>query len=458
MFVTACSGDAPKLLSFLPSEESTADFNGKEFKIVGLYREGVSEVSPLKYENEYSDMLLEHYDRVGKKFNISIVTDGSETIKDDITIKSSTGDKYADIIDDGLSTILEIYNSDILMELTQVIDYSELTSGKYGTETQISAATLKRNTGDEHFGFVAAYWGIPTPKFANAGYFNPDFISIYNLPNPYELIENNDWTWDVFEDMCIAVQSEGLDPADDSDDTYGIAEDPDQNYVSKAAFNSNDANLVQYNEDSDLYEFSLDAPNVVETMEWLQDLYNNGGLKLISGLTGNDSIGNVVNNFIEGRSMFMVEHTYHGTTDRESLAYRAGFEFSWMPFPKGPSAIEYNYGASVSGADRFFGIPAIGADEDILRVVIPELFSQFEGLEPHEWRDYFSIGMFFSDESQDWFFKMYDNVTNNYDYLTGFFNSSYSARTIDGDKSIAEILQSYAVMGQREIDENLNVK
>ena len=48
-------------MSFLPETESNADFNGKEFKIVGLYREGIAEVAPVSFENAYSDMLIEHY-------------------------------------------------------------------------------------------------------------------------------------------------------------------------------------------------------------------------------------------------------------------------------------------------------------------------------------------------------------------------------------------------------------
>ena len=461
LFSTLCacsSGITPELLSFIPEVETDADFGGKEFKIVGLYREGIIEIAPVKYESEYYDKLLDHYDAVGKKFNLKIIAVGSNNITEELTLKSVGGDRYADIVDDSLSGALNNYNSDLTLEVTDIIGYSELHSGKYGTETQLDSVTLKRANGDETFAFVAAYWGLPTPKFANAGYFNPDFIGAYNLTNPYELLENDQWTWKVFEDMCVAVQSEGSDPADELDDIYGIAEDPDQNYLAKTAFASNDANLVNYNPDTDMYEFSLEDPAAEETLEWLKKMYDNGGLRIISGLTTNTSIGNVVNNFIEGRAMFMVEHTYHGTTDRESLAYRAEFEFSWIPFPKGPSATEYNYGASVSGADRYFFFPSVGADEDRLKIVVPYLFNSFEGLGEYDWRDYFSFGMFFSDESQEWFFYMYDNVTNNYDFLTGFFNTSYSASAIQGKKSISEILQTYGTSGQKEVDKYLNDK
>lgn len=457
--LTACSsGTSPELMSFNPLVETDADFSGKEFKIVGLYREGIVEISPLKYESEYYDMLLDHYDAVGKKFNLKIVTSGSDKITDEITLKSAGGDLYADIVDDSLSTALNLYNSDLTMNVIDVLGYSELRSGKYGTDTQLDSVTLKRLTGEETFGFVAAYWGLPTPKFANAAYFNPDFVGTYNLANPYELLENDKWDWAVFEDMCVKVQSEGNDPADELDDIYGIAEDPDQNYVAKTAFASNDANLVSYNPSTGEYEFSLDDPAAEETLQWLNKLFNNGGLRIVSGTTGNSTIGNVVNNFTEGRAMFMAEHTYHGTTDRESLAYRADFEFSWIPFPKGPSAEAYNYGASVSGADRYFFFPSVGADEDRLSIVVPYLFNSFEGLNEYDWREYFSIGMFFSDESQKWFFHMFDNVTNNYDYLTGFFSTQYTANAIQGKKSIAEILQSYSTTGQNEINNKLNVK
>ena len=459
-FFTACSGGtAPELLSFMPEVETSADFGGKEFKIVGLYREGVAEIAPVSFENEYSDMLLEHYKTVGDKFNLKIVAEGSETISDDIQLKATVGDKYADVIDEGLGTILDLYNSDIILDVNSILDYSELYSGKYGTEAQLQASTLRRTTGDEVFAFQAAYWGIPTPKFSNAGYFNPDMVSVFNLENPYELIETNDWTWDKFEAMCIACASDGLDPSTEDDDTYGVAENPDHGYVTRAAFASNNVDVVTFNEETGLYEFNLDTPKSKETIEWIKELYDKGGLKIISGETGNSSIGNVVNNFIEGRAFFLVEHTYHGTTDRESLAYKADFDFSWIPFPMGPNATSYSYGASVSGADRYFALPSVSADEEMLTIVIPELFSQFDGLSEYEWRDYFSIGMFFSNESQSWFFHMFDNITNNYDYILSFFtDTAYLPKIITGEKTMSQVLESYKNVGQKELNEDLNVQ
>lgn len=456
---TACSGDAPELLSFIPEVETNADFGGKEFKIIGLYREGVAEIAPVSFENEYSDMLLDHYKTVGDKFNLNIVAEGSESISDDIQIKASVGDKYADIIDEGLVTILDLYNADFLLDVDTIIDHSELYSGKYGTETQLQASTLRRNTGDIVFAFQAAYWGVPTPKFSNAGYFNPDMVAMFNLENPYELLETDNWTWDKFETMCIACASDGVDASTEDDDTYGVAENPDHGYVTRAAFASNDVEFVTFNEETGLYEYNLDTPKSKETIEWIKGLYDKGGLKIISGETANSSIGNVVNNFIEGRSFFLVEHTYHGTTDRESLAYSANFDFSWVPFPKGPDATAYNYGASASSADRYFAFPAVAADEDMLVTVIPELFEPFDGLSEYEWRDYFSIGMFFSEESQNWFFHMFDNITNNYDFILSFFSdTAYLPKILTGEKTMAQVLESYKAVGQSELNEYLNAK
>ncbi len=456
---TACSDSEVELKDFIPSGEVKLDFKGKEFKIVGLYREGIAEVAPVAYENMYSDMLIEHYNAISDKFNIKIITEGSDSISDDMQIKASTGDKFADIIDEGLYTLLDLYNADYIMEVSNIIDYSDLHSGKYGTESQIEGSTLRRKNGDEVFGFQAAYWGIPTPKFSNAGYFNPDMVKKFNLEDPYELIENGDWTWDVFAKMCINCASDGTDPSSDTDDTYGVAENPSHGYVTRAALASNNVEIVSYNEDSGLYEYNLDTPEFASTIEWVRDLYNKGGLKIIEGETGNSSIGNVVNNFIEGRSFFMVEHTYHGSTDRESLAYKADFNFSWIPFPKGPDAVDYAYGASVSGADRYFAFPAVGVDEDMLMSVVPSLFSQFDGLTEFEWRDYYSIGMFFDEKSEYWFYHMYDNLTNNYDYTLSFFSDDARlAKVLSGEKTLAQSLDEYLTVGQSEIDEYLNVQ
>ncbi len=458
-FFSACSEGVPELLSFIPEVEPEVDFGGKEFKIIGYYREGVAEIAPINFEAEYSDMLLEHYKTVGNKFNLNIVAQGSTTISDDVQINASVGDKYADIIDSNLITALDLYNAGFILNVDSVIDPSELYSGKYGTRERLQSSTLRRKTGDIVFAFQAAYWGIPSPKFANAGCFNPDLISTFNLENPYELIENGNWTWDRFESMCIACSSDGLDSTSSNDDIYGVAEDSSWGHVTKSALASNDVDIVLYNEETGAYELDLDTPKSREALEWVKNLYDQGGLRVISGSTENSYVRNVVNNFIEGRSLFLVEHTYHGTSDRESVAYRANFDFSWIPFPKGPSATNYNYNAAVHSTDRYFAFPSVAADEDMLTTVVPELFSPFDGLSEDKWRDYFSIGMFFSEDSQEWFFHMFDNVINNYDYILSFFtDTQYLSKIITGDKTVSQALESYKPIGQKELDENLNVK
>ncbi len=453
-FFTACAGEEVALLSFMPEDEEVIDYGGKEVKIVGYWRDGVLEISPVRIESQYGDMLLDHYDAIGKKFNIKI-NHSDVFSSNNFILNASTGEYYADIIDNSLGNLIDLYNSGLVMNVLNIIDYPELHSGKYGTESQLGAVTVRKPTGNETYGFIAAHWGIPTPKFSNACYFNPDFVESFELPNPYELLENDSWTWDVFSDMCIAVQTQGADPTTEDDDTYGIAEDPEQNYVARAAFASNDADLVKYDETAGKYLFSLSGPNVSETLEWLRNLYEKGGLRTVSGWK-TTTIGNAVNNFIEGRVLFMVEHTYHGTTDKESLSYNAGFDFSWIPFPKGPSGVNYNYNASISNNDRFFFMPSIGTEESCLRNIVPSLFSAFEGLEGYDWREFYSVGMFFNEESEKWFFHMYDNVENNYDFATGFFDSGYTFSAIKGSKSIAEAIQSFMPYGQSKIDKYLN--
>ena len=91
--------------------------------------------------------------------------------------------------------------------------------------------------------------------------------------------------------------------------------------------------------------------------------------------------------------------------------------------------------------------------------VVPSLFSQFDGLTEFEWRDYYSIGMFFDEKSEYWFYHMYDNLTNSYDYTLSFFSDDARlAKVLSGEKTLAQSLDEYLTVGQSEIDEYLNVQ
>ena len=93
----------------------------------------------------------------------------------------------------------------------------------------------------------------------------------------------------------------------------------------------------------------------------------------------------------------------------------------------------------------------------MLQVVLPELFEQFEGLTEYEWREYFSLGMFFNDKSEFWFYHMYDNMTNNYDYVLTFFTGNdYLAQVFKDKKSLMQVVESYVDVGQTDVDKKLN--
>jgi len=54
---------------------------------------------------------------------------------------------------------------------------------------------------------------------------------------------------------------------------------------------------------------------------------------------------------------------------------------------------------------------------------------------------------------------MYDNLTNNHDYIISFFNNeSYLSKILSGEKTMTQVLDSYISVGQDEIDDLLNVE
>ena len=433
-----------------------ADLGGYEFKILGYLRDGIAEVAPAVGESVLGDKLLEHYKTIGDLFNCTITAENANGQHVALVQKAAlSGDKEADIVDLWLNEALSLYKGDYLLTLNEIVEDPFI--GKYGTTNQLVASTMKRPWGDDIFGFKSAYWGLPSPTFTLATYFNPKMLQTFTQPNPFELIEQKNWTWDTFENICLGVNSTGDDSSTEEDDTFGLPNDPGQRYVPRAILASNGVKNVYYDEAQSKYVSGLNTPEALEALTWGRKLVETGCMKIISGTGANGWIGKAVEAFMMDRAAFLVEYTYHGAVDKNSLSYSKDFEFGWIPFPVGPKGEWGKWASTTSFADRYLVFPKGGADADILSAVVPALFEPFEGMGPNDWRNIFADRIFFDDNSAKWFFEMYDNAQFDYfDSIVFFHNGEFTNDVLSGKKTPQQVLDEVEAKAQAEIDKNTN--
>lgn len=206
---------------------------------------------------------------------------------------------------------------------------------------------------------------------------NNDIVEEMNLPNVYELVQNNEWTYEKFLSMCenvyIDQNADGI--KNDGDRfgymTYGIHADP-WFYGSGALIVDKDANgNLQL---SDTYG----GEKVIKTLEML-----NNAMWNTNDVIYGSSQGKHQKEFNAGNLLF--------ATDRCRISIRdfdnEDLDFSIVPFPKYDSAQE-NFVTILGNPFTLYAIP-IDAGEDELpmlsaylevyasesyRLITPELF------------------------------------------------------------------------------------
>lgn len=459
-FFTACSGETASAPLFIDDGTADAlDYGGYNFIFAGHYREGAMEVNPETGDSDQGDKLLARYNDIEKAYNITIsfVETGNDIVEK-ITPSIAIGKKFADMVDTQYDYLSTLYKGGMLTPVNSIIDETTLLSGKYGSQNQIESVTMHKKDGDDEiWAFYPAYWGIPYPKFSNLCYFNNDLVSRNNLDNPFELKETGKWNWTNFEQLCLQVENNGSDPNDESDDTYGVAEDGRFNYIMKGALLSNGVQAVYYDDNLGKYVCGLDTPQTLEAMNWVRNLCVEGALRVKTGSGANETIGLLVEDFSRGKSLFMIEYSYHGITDSSSLAYTSDVSYSFISFPTGPSSTDSEGKGAISFLDRMFGFPYYSENEDQLKSIIPALLEPLGDQKDYDWRENTAKYIFYNDNSRDNFFEMFDNAI--YDYskvLETFFEYNYLVQITDGTKTPQELLSSYLKVAESEIDRNLN--
>ena len=197
---------------------------------------------------------------------------------------------------------------------------------------------------------------------------NLDIINAIGAPNPVDLFNAGEWTWDAMREIMVMATRDTT--GDGVIDQFGISGQPHNIMINLIA--ANNGHLV--NPETLTYGFG--DPNTLEAFEFIYEIFNT--LNVWHYDVGSDNPmgdwGRNMWSFREGRSALFTAATWLV----ESSEHMA-FNYAFVPYPIGPSN-PYNY-VRMYGLPSGYAIPiTTDSPQDVFRIM-EEIFS-WPGDEP----------------------------------------------------------------------------
>ena len=200
-------------------------------------------------------------------------------------------------------------------------------------------------------------------------FFNRDMIEDLDLVSPFDLVRNDKWTFDKFEEYVVTLYSnmDGDGTGSLATDSFGYGAD----YwcgPHATLFSTGNPTVVWENEE---WKFSLTNDRVGTAMFDYRDLLFSSGATYFSR---NDRINKLAQAFLDGRMAF-----FDGVLGTASTLAGTGTNFGVLPFPKYDRRGEYGTYGSV-GANVYAVMRNTSAENSERISVITEALA-YEGYE-----------------------------------------------------------------------------
>ena len=216
----------------------------------------------------------------------------------------------------------------------------------------------------EYFNLGGKHYAIVTDIGPyNVVAYNRRVIQEWGYDDPAELYFNNEWTWDVFYDMCV-------DFSDGDENRYAL-----DGYAYAGAFVESTGQMFICKDENGMFYSNLDAPEIERAQTLLYDLvkndctYHEGNNRW--ALRGNGTFGSGLK---EGLCLFYIIGTsfFTGTVEEISAIWGdvTQGELMFAPLPRDPDGDGNYYMASgpvgymlVSGGENHDGAALLAACE-----------------------------------------------------------------------------------------------
>lgn len=311
------------------TEEEAVDLGGRALKFANHW-----DMTP-EGGTEYGDLTVEYFEKVQEKYNVSVeyVVVPFEEKVNQLTTSILAGEPFADLVWLDSTQAAQLIQQDYLIPLDDILDLNTI---------KMSDAQKQMYTIDGK-----VYMFGHQLNQSGGMYYNKTMFEQAGLPDPYELQQKGEWTWEAMLEAAKKLTT---------GDTYGLSADP--NLLMEYLIATNDAYVLN----PETYEVELDSENAMEALEFMYALYNEH--KVIKPNEGNNW-EDPRNYFTEG----LVGMTQGWVWEAEGRA-DTPFEWGYVFWPKGPKADDYvTPTSSVEG----FTIPVGVEDPEIVYRIWEEM-------------------------------------------------------------------------------------
>lgn len=325
---TSTPGESSGEVSTEPTESQAeegsypvVDLGGYEFVVADCLRYGDYEI-PAEGTSLQWDAFWENKRQVESDLNCTITYNFYDPVSgfDTIFPELMAGEKVSDILFTAFHALGSYINSDMLVDLQEMPGVN--LNAKYWNQAITKASTMNGKT-----------WATCNDmqyldNRVGGVFYNRTLVNKLGLTDPYDLVKNDQWTFDKFREMALAATKDNGDGNWTDADTYGFV-----GVNLGVNFYFAGGNRVTNVVDGKM-KFTMNTPQALETINFFQKLRWNDGV--FFQLPEGENWMKWHNMFSEGKSLFLI-----CTISEAEYLREMEDEFGWVPMPKGPQATSY---------------------------------------------------------------------------------------------------------------------
>lgn len=299
--------------------EEVVDLEGYQFKIVDF---NTDIYGPEEIKSTKDQLVVDIIEDVEKTFNCTIEVEevSPDVIFDNAQPAIMSGDKYADLVGTTMWAFGYLLGGGLVTDLSQVetLDLSQ--------ECFIQNLSDMATFGNKTYGFGASFGSHLTNHWII--FYNARIWEELELPDPYELVRTNEWTWDKLLEYAKKSlrDNDGNGIIDSESDRWGMTAASGD--LIRAMFFSMDGTYFEENSEGKMRLSCLDSESA-DKMNFIYKYFQNDNV-----LYQNENLG-YLEMFAAGKSLFLA----YGNGTFDELKNMED-DFGVLPMPKWSSSQE----------------------------------------------------------------------------------------------------------------------
>ena len=312
------------------SSDKTAEFVDKKYDLNGRTITVWAESNVPKKGSLLYESLQETMKNFNCKFNWVAKSDYTTTIET-LTSEHLAGKPSFDVVQVRSTTLAPILAaSGTLLAMDEVYDFNN------DPTWQHEWVKDKGNWKGHKYGIYAQ---AQEPGYAI--FYNKALFRKFNVKDPWEYVENNEWNFDTFRSVCKQLTK---DTNGDGENDYWAftSEDPWLDFIM-----ANDAHVVNMDEKKGTAKVELDSKASIDAIQYVADLFNVDNV-IPDGAEAAKIADTVFNAMFTGKvAMFPYQVRYGAVMVKQGIAAE---DVGWVYLPKGPNAKDYIIGCRTIGS------------------------------------------------------------------------------------------------------------